>query len=335
MNSEILQIAPTFLEGAHKLHDALTGVTLLCAFCAVMIVASHALQEKHLSRIWPLFVRMGVAVALLSSLPTWGDAINNAMADLVSQLGWGTFSGGVANSYQAAIAKKWGTASIGQTNNLGTDTQVAANPSSGGVQLTHYGYEQPGQPYYDSKSAQGIGAFAFDDTPGSLQNINGSGVQATALSPDVAQHYGVQPGQQFTVQTATGQSLNLVYADKTAADLTGRIDLYDPSGSFQGSGTQVTSIAGGAVIEGSPTATGAGGGFNILNPATWMSAIINAIVYLLSVAALICMIIMTIAQQLLYAIELAISPIFIGLWLIPGLANVATRFFTGLAAVLL
>ena len=95
---------------------------------------------------------------------------------------------------------------------------------------------------------------------GRSQNINGSGVQATALSPDVAQHYGVQPGQQFTVQTATGQSLNLVYADKTAADLTGRIDLYDPNGSFQGSGTQVTSIAGGAVIEGSPTATAGGRG---------------------------------------------------------------------------
>ena len=47
------------------------------------------------------------------------------------------------------------------------------------------------------------------------------------------------------------------------------------------------------------------------------------------------MIIMTIVQQLLYAIELAVSPIFIGLWLIPGLTNVATRFFTSLAAILL
>jgi hypothetical protein len=76
-----------------------------------------------------------------------------------------------------------------------------------------------------------------------------------------------------------------------------------------------------------------------MNPATWgpalISAIVNAIVYFISIAALICMIIMTIVQQLLYAIELAVSPIFIGLWLVPGLSNVATRFFTSLAAILL
>ena len=340
MNSDILQIAPTFLEGARKLHDNLAGVTIICALCGLMIIASQAMQEKQLNRFWPLFVRMGVASFLLTGLGTWGDMLNDAMADLINQAGWGQFPGSVAADYQAAIAKKWGTASIGQTQNQGTNTQVVANSSSRGVQLTHYGYEQPGQAYYDSKSAQGIGAFAFDDTPGSLQNINATGVQAAALSPDVAQQYGVQPGQQFTVQTASGQTLNLVYADKTAADLTGRIDIYDPSGSFQGSGTQVTSIAGGAVIEGSPTATaGGGGGFNLMNPATWgptlISVIVNAIVYFISVAALICMIIMTIVQQLLYAIELAVSPIFIGLWLVPGLSNVATRFFTSLAAILL
>lgn len=338
MSSDILQFAPTFMDGAHKLHDALLGVPLLCGFCGLMIVVAHAFQEKHLGRIWPMFVRMGVAVALLSTLPTWGDAINGAMTDLVSQLGWGQFPGGVVNAYQAAIAKKWGTGSVkGQNNNPGANNQAGgvSNPVAGAVQLTHYGYEQPGQPNYDSKSAQGIGAFGFDDTPGSLQNINASGVQAAALSPDVVQQYGLQPGQQFTVQTASGQSLNLVYADNTNQNLTGRIDLYDPNGTFQDSGTQVTSIAGGAVIEGAPTAANTGGGFNILNPATWMASIANAVVYLLSMAALICMIIMTVVQQVLYTIELAISPIFIGLWLIPGLANLATRFFTTLAAILL
>ena len=119
------------------------------------------------------------------------------------------------------------------------------------IELTHFGYEQPGQAEYDSNSAQGIGAFGFDDTPGSLQNINASGVIAAALSPDVASQYGLKPGQQFSVNTPSG-SYDLVYADKTADYLTGRIDLYDPSGTFQGSGTQVTSINGGAIIEGSP-----------------------------------------------------------------------------------
>jgi hypothetical protein len=150
----------------------------------------------------------------------------------------------------------------------------------------------------------------------------------------VVEQYHLTPGQQFTVQTVDGASLNLVYADNTDQSLTGRIDLYDPNNSFQGSGSQVTSIAGGAVIEGTPSQN-AGGGFNLLNPATWMAAIVNALAFFLSIIALICMIIMTLVQQLLYAIDLSISPIFIGLWLIPGLANVATRFFTGLAAVLM
>jgi hypothetical protein len=332
VNSDILQIAPTFLSGAHKLHDVLTGVTLVCAFAGMMIVVVHALQEKQLTRIWPMFVRMGVAVALLATLPAWGDAINSAMSDLVSQLGWGDFPGGVAKSYQAAITKKWGSASVsGQANNQTANGAPMAG--AGGVKLTHYGYEQPGDPNYDSKSAQGIGAFGFDDTAGSLLNINSSGVIAAALSPDVVQQYGLKPGQQFTVQTASGESLNLVYADNTSTNLTGRIDVYDPQGSFSLDGVQVATVAGGAVIEGSPSATA--GGFNLLNPATWMSPIINGIVYLLSIAALVCMTIVTIAQQILYAIELAISPVFIGLWLIPGLSILATRYFTTLAAVLL
>jgi len=117
------------------------------------------------------------------------------------------------------------------------------------IELTHYGYEPKGSPDWDQNSSEGIGAFGFDDTPGSLQNINASGVTAAALSPDIVAQYGLKPGQQFTVNTASG-SYDLVYADKTADYLTGRIDLYDPNGTFQGSGTQVTSINGGAIIEG-------------------------------------------------------------------------------------
>ena len=119
MNSDILQIAPTFLEGARKLHDNLAGVTIICALCGLMIIASQAMQEKQLKRFWPLFVRMGVASFLLTGLGTWGDMLNDAMADLINQAGWGQFPGSVAADYQAAIAKKWGTASIGQTQKSG------------------------------------------------------------------------------------------------------------------------------------------------------------------------------------------------------------------------
>jgi type IV secretion system protein TrbL len=112
------------------------------------------------------------------------------------------------------------------------------------LELTHYGY--PGDPNTDSNSRQGIGAAGFS-APGSLNAVNASGVTATALSPDVAAQYGLVLGQQFTV-VAGGQTYNLEYADKTADYLTGRIDLFDPSNTFTGSGTQVTSVQGGPVL---------------------------------------------------------------------------------------
>jgi P-type conjugative transfer protein TrbL len=114
------------------------------------------------------------------------------------------------------------------------------------VILTHYGYEAPGTPNYDPNSAQGIGAFGFDTAPGSLNNI-GAG-RAVALSPDIVQQYGLQPGQSFNVQVAGGQMMTFVFADKTADYLTGRIDVFDPAGTFSLDGAQVVQIAGGPVL---------------------------------------------------------------------------------------
>jgi len=114
------------------------------------------------------------------------------------------------------------------------------------VILTHYGYEAPGTPNWDKNSSQGIGAFPFDTAPGSLNNI-GAG-RAVALSPDIVQQYGLQPGQSFNVQVAGGQMMTFVFADKTADYLTGRIDVFDPAGTFSLDGAQVVQIAGGPVL---------------------------------------------------------------------------------------
>jgi hypothetical protein len=40
-------------------------------------------------------------------------------------------------------------------------SNTAPNNVSGGVTMSHYGYEKPGDKYYDSNSAAGIGAFGF------------------------------------------------------------------------------------------------------------------------------------------------------------------------------
>ena len=165
------------------------------------------------------------------------------------------------------------------------------------LQLTHFGYEQPGQANYDSNSAQGIGAFEFDTAPGSLNNI-GAG-RAVALSPDVASQYNLQPGQSFNV-VAGGQSFNFVYADKTDASLTGRIDVFDPARTFSLDGAQVTSVQGSPVLAtpqaGNGALVAATINMSIVDPllqkfqaagATWATAIKGAATWLFWVLATI------------------------------------------------
>jgi hypothetical protein len=148
-------------------------------------------------------------------------------------------------------------------------------------------------------AAQGTGAFGFDTAPGSLNAINASGVTAAALSPDVAAQYGLTPGQQFTIQTANGP-MTLEYADKTDASLTGRIDLFDPNGTFTQSGLQVTSVAGGPVLAtpqaGNGALVAATINMSIVDPllqkfqaagATWATAIKGAATWLFWVLATI------------------------------------------------
>ena len=124
--------------------------------------------------------------------------------------------------------------------------------------------------------------------------------------------------------------LSLVYADKTDPAMSAVIDLYDPSGTAAGAldGAAVTNIAGSPVT--------ASQGFNLLDPigSTW-ALLQRFAVWLLSVLALCMMAVMAFVEQFFYQIEVALSPIFIGFFMIPALRGVATRFFTNLASILL
>ena len=162
------QIAPGFLDGVNKLHNSLEGVTLVLAFCGLMIVAVQALRTYDVSSIIGALIRMTVAVVLLGLLGTWGGLLNDAVMGLMADLGWGaTFPGGLATEYRNALLRRFGSDSIQAGQSSGAQLQS----TQGGVKITHYGYEKPGDPNYDSKSAQGIGAFSFDSTPGSLGRI--------------------------------------------------------------------------------------------------------------------------------------------------------------------
>jgi hypothetical protein len=184
---------------------------------------------------------------------------NTILKHLAAQAGLSPNGGGVFEAYREAVARKFGSDSAtpaanafesGGSNGQSTGTtgdftvpDGAATGANTGIKLTRYGYEQPGEPNYDSNSAQGIGAFGFDSNPGSLVPL-----QSAALSPDVAQQYNLVAGEQFTVTTANGQQMSLVYADNTADYLTGRVDIYDPFGQLANDGAAVTSINGGPIV---------------------------------------------------------------------------------------
>jgi hypothetical protein len=307
-------------EGTQKLGAQLASVTLVLMYAGLIYCAVQAHQEKGVGRVGGHLVRMMVAVILLGAFGLWVTELNDAAMSLIE---FDT----VASSYETAALREFGSQSTGQSQQSGGQggqSSVPQQPSSG-VKITRYGYELPGDPNYDSKSAQGIGAFPFDSTPGSLGRL----VNAVALSPDVAAQYNVHPGDQFPITIAGGQQITVTYADKTADYLTGRIDFYDPAGDFSGiDGAQVASIGG--------ASTGPASSFNLFNPSTWMGSLGEILTHwlasVISGIGLFLMYLVQGIQKALLMIEVAAAPIFIGLLCIGPLASIATRFFMGVVA---
>ena len=338
--TDFLQLMPTFVQGSHTLHNALVGVTEVLSFCGILLLSAQAAREHSVGSIWHMLVRLIVVVILVGNLSSWGDLLNEAVNDVDSLMGLNGVSGGVFAAYRQAVAQKFGSDSP-TSSQSGLPTQ-SANPSfpttegdtsrgfavqqPTGVTLNHYGYEPIGSKNYDSKSAQGIGAFPFDSTPQSLVPL-----QSAALSADVALKYNLQPGQSFTAVVG-GQSYNLVYADKTADYVAGSIDIYDPNSVLSSDQlAAVTSVNGGAV----PSNTGGGplDGWISKVSDSLIVGILWPIVHLLNLIAMSIMWLMTGIQQILYTIEIATSPIFIGMLMIPRLVGTAIRFFTSLVAI--
>jgi hypothetical protein len=336
MNQILNNISNSFVTGANQLHGVLIPVTMLAVFAGILIIVNMAMTEKSVARIWPYLIRCIVAVILLGSLAGWGDMINGAVADVMHQT---TFSNGplsIAADYQRALAQKFGTngaATAGQGVPLGeTEGSTGSPQPSSGTKITAYGFQGDLTP--DSNSANGIGNHGNQ-----LNAFGGAGPASAALSADVAQQYGVQLGQQFSVTAANGNTYALVYADSPRKDLTGIIDIFDPNqlltngvndNNFSSSATSVTN--------GGMTTTGNGEiafpTFS-MNPTTWGATIVEVVAYLLSILALTMMFIMTIFQNIAYLLMIAISPIMIGFMLLPALTPISTKFFTSLFSITL
>jgi hypothetical protein len=332
MNSDLfLQLSPDFLAGVVKLHNLLIPVAYVLCGASIMFLAVQANREHSLNALWPHLVRIIVAVAFLTLLPTWANMFQEGVTDIVQQC-WGTnFPGSAYSAYEKAIGTKFGTGSLPTAaNTIGGTLNGTGQTSNSGIQITHYGY--PSDPNGNANDRAGIGAFEFDSAPGSLGNIGP--LRAAALSPDVASAYRINPGDSFNIQVAGGQTMSLVYADNTDPSLTGRIDLYDPNNAIGSlDGAQVIAVSG---MQAPASAAPAIAGFNWGNP---LESIFGNLqkwsVWWLSIAALAIMVFMAVLQQFLYQIELAISPIFIGLMLIPALRGISTHFFLNLGGLLL
>jgi hypothetical protein len=332
--SSFFNLIPTFMSGVKALRTELIGVAFVLALAGFLVHSCVALVRKDVAHLWPTLVRLALIPIIIGVIQSWGDALVGGVQGLISDMGASGTGGNIFSDYQAAIARKLGTAAAAQNFSQSAGQSFAApvegdisggfKPQATGALLTHYAY--PGDSTPDSNSSRGIGAFPFSSTPGSL--IPG---YSAALTASAAAAYNIQPGQSFSITTTSGQTYNLEYSD-VAPESGQRIDIYDPNGVLPGGNAFSQQIAG---INGGPVVQGANASF-LPNPGGPIGdQVMWAITLALSWTASGIMWLMQIAQQLLYLIEIAISPIFIAMLMIPALTHLARRFFLVLVAICL
>ena len=336
MNSNnFFSALPGFVSGVHALQAELIGVGFVIAFAGLLFHVMQALLGHNLAGMFGSLVRLALVPIIILGVQTWGDMLVTMVKGITTDMGANGAGGDVFQDYQLAIARKLGTAAAANNVNQIKTPAAPANIADGfspqaqplnGVTLTHYAY--PGDSTPDSNSAQGIGAFPFSSAPGSLIPD-----YSAALTASAAQAYNISPGQQFSVVTSSGQTLNLLYAD-VAPESDQRVDVYDPANVLGGGNDfsqGITSINGGPVVAGQtgmaslmPNPGGSIGDQVLWAITLGMSWVAGGIMFL-----------MNIAQQILYLIEIAISPAFIACLMVPALTFLARKFFLTLVSITL
>jgi hypothetical protein len=141
------------------------------------------------------------------------------------------------------------------------------------------------------------------------------------------------------VQLANGSTLSGYYDDNVPANYNGvtlsRVDVYDPNNVYGDlSGIAVTKITGGAQASGGNPVTDFIGA--MIHPSESLGVIIFGVITLFfSYLALGIAWIVAFLQAVLFYAEIALSPIFLGLLIVPGLQNMAKHFLLGFVAVCL
>lgn len=126
-----------------------------------------------------------------------------------------------------------------------TSNAPAANAR--GSRVTDYG--QANDPYLDSNTAKGIGISGIGEGKGPAGLQGGNYLledYSMAVSPDVEAQMrstGINPGDWVTVSTSDGRTLTKRWDDRTASNLSGRVDFYTPVGRAPQLDASVVSIA--------------------------------------------------------------------------------------------
>jgi hypothetical protein len=330
MGQDLNTLLPGFQADAMQLHSVLLPVCLVLGFGGFVREVFLAQARGSVSMLPGYLVKMLIAFSALGLMQQWAGYVTGGVSDINSQLG--TNPGNVLATYEQALATKFGGI-INSSGSAATVPPPGANianggpTTGGGVEITHYGY--PGDPNGDPNSENGIGNHS---------NHLVAGV-SLAFSPDLITEYHLQVGQTVTVTMANGQVLTGRFDDTTANWLTGRVDIYDPNNTVTFSGEAVTQI------DGAPAAAGYDTGV-ARSPVTLFTTaamgldglsafLLGCFVMVLCVIGMFLMWLMSLLQQVLCSVAIAVSPVFFGLLLVRGLDGIASRFLTGFVAICL
>jgi Mannosyl-glycoprotein endo-beta-N-acetylglucosaminidase len=360
MNSSILQLMPQFTTAAHRLHDFLVGAAFVLCLAGLLSIVIRAQGERSTGSVWPSLVRLAVIAFLVGSLSTWADTLAGAANDVLSQLGLNTMEGGIFTAYRNAVAQKFGSDGAGQqasTAPQGTTPPASYTGAGNNAQLGGLlaGNEAN---FQAAGAANGVDplfleAVAIEETGNGTSHAlqaynNPAGLMDPSTPNDTGffQYATLQDG--INAEAANLQKNYISQGLTTISDIGAKYApsgaLNDPNGTNGNWGNDVAgiyqSLGGTSMQVGSAQSTTTGNN-SILGG--WISkigdsltvALLFPLVHLLSLIALGCMWIMQAVQQILYIVEIAVSPIFLGLFMIPRLAGIAVKFFLFLASLCL
>jgi mannosyl-glycoprotein endo-beta-N-acetylglucosaminidase len=358
----ILDLMPTFTGGAHALHDALLPVTLLLCGTGIIIRGVQAYHAQRLGAVMPVLIRMGCIALLAGSLGDIGNTVNGIVTGLLQSTGFaanGFNTGNVFQDYLAAVAKKFGSDGAGQTGQTQAPT-TAPNSYTGAGQNTQLGGLLAGNEanFAAAGAANGVDplfleAIAMVETGnGTSHALQAYNNPAGLMDPSTPNDTGFF--KYATLQDGINAEASTLQANYISQGLTTISAIgakYAPAGAINDVGgtnadwanevsAAYQNLGGTSMSMGTAQATTTGNN-SILGG--WISklgdsltvALLGPFTYVLSLVALACMWIMTGVQNVLYVVEVALSPLFIGCLLVPALVTIASRFLSLLVGLCL